>query len=271
MFGMFSYCQSLNSLDLSNFNTSKVDSFDGMFEDCSSLISLDLSNFKILVNDHMSMIDSMFDHCSSLEYINLENSIIKIEEDYVERYSEYMFRRINENILICSNDYKWNEIFKGSNITINCNNYKEYHCFKKNIDKPYYKYICKTCGKHYYQINNDTNINNSYIYCNSTQPESYNLIIYDSINNDIQTDIIIQTELNKNTYYQNTYCNNQSDNIMQTELISNTYYHNTYNNNNNQSDNIMQIELITNTYYNNTYINNQSKKIMLTDLITNNG
>lgn len=45
MNGMFNFCQSLTSLDLSNFDTSNVTSMGLMFYYCSGLTSLDLSNF----------------------------------------------------------------------------------------------------------------------------------------------------------------------------------------------------------------------------------
>jgi uncharacterized repeat protein (TIGR02543 family) len=44
---MFSLCDSLNSLDLSSFDTSKVKDVDHMFFGCDSLNSLDLSNFDL--------------------------------------------------------------------------------------------------------------------------------------------------------------------------------------------------------------------------------
>ena len=42
---MFYRCEALLSLDLSNFNTAKVEYIDQMFEGCISLTSLNLSNF----------------------------------------------------------------------------------------------------------------------------------------------------------------------------------------------------------------------------------
>ena len=44
---MFEECISLKSLNLSNFNTSKVTHMDSMFSGCNSLISLNLNNFNI--------------------------------------------------------------------------------------------------------------------------------------------------------------------------------------------------------------------------------
>ena len=45
---MFSHCSSLTSLDLSNFNTNKVEDMSYMFYNCSSLTSLKSRDKKIL-------------------------------------------------------------------------------------------------------------------------------------------------------------------------------------------------------------------------------
>ena len=42
---MFSYCKSLSSIDISNFNTQNVTNMEYMFYECNSLSSIDLSNF----------------------------------------------------------------------------------------------------------------------------------------------------------------------------------------------------------------------------------
>ena len=42
---MFYGCTSLTSLDLSNFNTSSVESMNYIFDECTSLTFLDLYNF----------------------------------------------------------------------------------------------------------------------------------------------------------------------------------------------------------------------------------
>ena len=59
MSDMFSYCQALNSLDLSSFNTAKVTTMAGMFSDCQALESLDLSSFNTSkVTDMINMFAS---------------------------------------------------------------------------------------------------------------------------------------------------------------------------------------------------------------------
>ncbi len=70
MRGMFHYCSSLTSLDLSNFNISNVISMDVMFYNCSSLTSLDLSSFNTV---NVTDMDGMFYGCKSLISIDLSS------------------------------------------------------------------------------------------------------------------------------------------------------------------------------------------------------
>ena len=70
MYNMFRYCSSLTSLNLSNFNTSQVWNFHCMFFGCSSLASLDLSSFDTSKVKFMHM---MFFGCSSLASLDLSN------------------------------------------------------------------------------------------------------------------------------------------------------------------------------------------------------
>ncbi len=67
---MFGSCESLNSIELSNFDTSHVDDMGYLFNYCIYLKSIDLSTF-----DTRSLVqaDFMFRTCVSLESINLSN------------------------------------------------------------------------------------------------------------------------------------------------------------------------------------------------------
>ena len=67
---MFFRCFSLTSLDLSNFNTSKVTDMYQMFYCCYSLTSLNLSNFNTHLVKNMG---SMFGGCSSLKSLDLSS------------------------------------------------------------------------------------------------------------------------------------------------------------------------------------------------------
>ena len=65
---MFYGCNSLISLDLSNFNTQNVTNMNGMFYNCNSLISLDLSNFN---TQNVTNMNYMFSFCNSLKKNNI--------------------------------------------------------------------------------------------------------------------------------------------------------------------------------------------------------
>jgi surface protein len=53
MASMFNYCFSLQSIDLSSFNTSNVTSMASMFYSCTSLQSIDLSSFNTSIGPTM--------------------------------------------------------------------------------------------------------------------------------------------------------------------------------------------------------------------------
>ena len=67
---MFDYYNNLTSLDLSNFDTSKVTDMGGMFYGCSNLTSLDITKFNTSNVTDMSL---MFIMCASLTSLNVSN------------------------------------------------------------------------------------------------------------------------------------------------------------------------------------------------------
>ena len=70
MSGMFYGCQKLSSLDLSKFNTEKVEGMTSMFEECKNLSSLDLSKFN---TEKVTDMGNMFNGCSALTSLDLSN------------------------------------------------------------------------------------------------------------------------------------------------------------------------------------------------------
>ena len=70
MRGMFKFCPSLTSLNLSNFKTEKVKNMSEMFANCQNLTSLDLSNFK---TENVTDMAGMFYGCKSLTSLYLSN------------------------------------------------------------------------------------------------------------------------------------------------------------------------------------------------------
>ena len=70
MFTMFARCESLKSLDLSSFDTSNVTTMQSMFAGCASLESLDLSSFD---TSKVTTMGGMFHGCESLTSLDLSN------------------------------------------------------------------------------------------------------------------------------------------------------------------------------------------------------
>ena len=70
MYGMFANCNSLTNLNISNFNTSKVKNMSFMFSRCSSLIELDLSHFN---TKNVTNMRTMFQHCDKLTRLNVSS------------------------------------------------------------------------------------------------------------------------------------------------------------------------------------------------------
>ena len=67
---MFSSCSDLTTLDLSNFDTSKVTDMYGMFDDCFELTTLDVSSFD---TSNVTDMGHMFYNCSSLTNLDVSN------------------------------------------------------------------------------------------------------------------------------------------------------------------------------------------------------
>jgi len=65
---LFFYCTTLQSIDLSNFNTKKIKNMESMFSMCSSLISINLVNFN---TENVTNMSYMFNECTSLQFLDL--------------------------------------------------------------------------------------------------------------------------------------------------------------------------------------------------------
>nr|DAG62813.1 MAG TPA: protein of unknown function DUF285 [Caudoviricetes sp.] len=67
---MFNGCSELTSIDLSNFDTSKVKNMNWLFYDCISLVSADLSN---LNTSNVIKMNGMFYSCRNLTLLDISN------------------------------------------------------------------------------------------------------------------------------------------------------------------------------------------------------
>ena len=107
--GLFSGCSSLTYVDLSNFKTNKVDDLGFLFRRCSSLTNVDLSNFNTNNLTHMYC---MFEGCSSLTNVDLSNFNIDNVIDMNGMFSRCKLLK-NENIKIQNKElFNHKEIYK---------------------------------------------------------------------------------------------------------------------------------------------------------------
>ena len=70
MNSMFSSCSSMNSIDLSNLDTSNVKTMSNMFDSCFLLETLDLSDFKTISVTNM---EKIFKNCTKLIDLDISN------------------------------------------------------------------------------------------------------------------------------------------------------------------------------------------------------
>ena len=89
---MFYNCNSLSSLDISNFNTEIVTSMEEMFRYCTLLSSLDLSNFN---TQNVITMERMFYNCRSLYYLDISNFIFKKETDIFNSLPNNCYIKMN--------------------------------------------------------------------------------------------------------------------------------------------------------------------------------
>ena len=86
--GMFDSCTGIETLDLSNFDTSNVTSMSWMFYNCSSLKTLNISKFDTSKVTNMS---EMFEGCSSLKTIYVSDAFDTSKIDHIRNGSNNIF------------------------------------------------------------------------------------------------------------------------------------------------------------------------------------
>jgi len=85
---MFCFCESLTSLNLSNFVTNEAYNLKFMFYRCIKLTSLNLSNFDITKITQSEDIEKMFWECNLLKYIDISGFITEIKLDIFNTLSK---------------------------------------------------------------------------------------------------------------------------------------------------------------------------------------
>ena len=107
MHSMFSSCEALKTLSLTNFNTSNVTNMNMMFGNCTALTELDISTFLTPNVTDMSM---MFSGCSSLTELNVTN----LDTHNVTEMN-FMFMGCSAlKTIYCTNDWSKSEALTGS-------------------------------------------------------------------------------------------------------------------------------------------------------------
>jgi surface protein len=118
-FYMFAGCTSLKSLNLSNFETPALKSMDGMFWGCFSLETLDMSKFN---TEKVNNSTWTFSDCKKLAYINLRDYNGTDIFDFGDNYTY-------SNLVVCMNDYKQinteTNRLQSNNVKNNCSNSDE--------------------------------------------------------------------------------------------------------------------------------------------------
>ena len=133
---MFKDCSSLQSLNLSNFDTSQAEEISGIFTNCSSLAILDISNFNLEnVYD-----DNLFSNLNNLKYINLLS--FKGDLPNIDHTITYCADNSNNKDEIISNLSKTNSTNdsinqeeKSGQIIDNKNNQQNLYDFYGQLDK----------------------------------------------------------------------------------------------------------------------------------------
>ena len=94
MEGMFTNCQALTSLDLTNFNTTIVEAMFTMFNDCSALTTIYASDKFVITKDIWDAV--MFYGCTKLKGA-IEYDEKKIERNYANYKTGYFTKLVGKN------------------------------------------------------------------------------------------------------------------------------------------------------------------------------
>ena len=125
MIWSFGFCESLKSLNLSNFNTSNLNDMQAMFYDCKNLELIDISNFDTSNVKHM---DGLFGSCKSIKSINLSHfntsSLISISE---------MFSNCKNLELIDISNFDTSKVIYMQKMFTNCESLKALNLSHFNI------------------------------------------------------------------------------------------------------------------------------------------
>ena len=163
---LFHKCSALESIDLSSFNTNKVNDMSHMFSECCSLKSLDLFSFNTNKVNDMSY---MFDRCSSLKSLDL----CSFDTNKVTNMSG-MFKGCSSLKLIDLSSFNTNNVYNMSEIFYECSSLKSLDLYSFNTnnvnDMSYMFYGCsslKSFDLSSFNTNKVTNMSGMFMECSS--------------------------------------------------------------------------------------------------------
>ena len=126
---LFKNCNSLKIANLSNLKASKLQSLESVFEGCGNLEVLDLSNFGA---DHINTISSLFSEATKLRYLNIKGA--SLSDVIMDAITNKLDAKLN---IICKD--KDNPFARGNSINTCCDFGAEMaKCESSNYIKVFY-------------------------------------------------------------------------------------------------------------------------------------
>ena len=198
---MFYQCISIESIDLTNFNTSLVTNMKGTFYQCSSLITINLSNFN---TSSVTNMEEIFNRCTSLKSIILSN----FDTSSVQSMEEMFSGCISLELLDISN-FNLKNINNHNNMFYECENLRYINFLDIQTSDTFLNYIQGTNGLN--NINNLTVCQNSDII---TNPNAiYTCCDYNIETNSCNSPNFLVLNYNQNCNYSNGFKNKYRDGI----------------------------------------------------------
>ena len=206
---IFHQCSTLISVNLSNFNSKKVNNLTHLFDGCTSLVSLDLSNF---YSNNVINMSYMFSYCSSLISLNLSN----FNTNNVINMSYMFYNCSSLNYLDLSSFYT-NNVIDMSAMFYNCSSLISFNFPNFNTQKvTNMSFMFSGCSSlsslniSHFSFNKVNNLNNMFSNCTS-------LVILNLSNLVVNENCIINGIFNR----LNENCNVQTNDKILLKLLNN--------------------------------------------------
>ena len=131
--GLFVGCESLKSLNLSNLYTPVLSTMADAFKNCISLETLELPNFDNSKINEETDVFNIFNNCPKLKYINLLNYAPLLTDGTNKTILDSLGPNITDNLIICSQSF--NPTTVSENITnLCCNDSQILNLVEKKCD-----------------------------------------------------------------------------------------------------------------------------------------